>query len=316
MSNDLTLPFAALGDTSTLAADPDLAAFSITLTAGGGIAIQGMSFGTDAGGDTPMGVLGETDVGIGVQGLSTGSGQGVVGLANQGFGVVGYNGVSPQTPEPDLAGAGVAGFSVNNYGVWGGSASYDGVKGVSNSSMHAGVSGINGAGGSGVYGKGEQYAGYFEGTVHVTKDVEVQGDIILTNEDCAEDFDAIDGVTLEPGSVVVLNEHGNVEQCQRSYDKRAAGVISGACMLKPAIVLGRHSPSGNRVPVALVGKVYCKVDARYSPIEVGDLLTTSPTLGHAMKATDQAKAFGAVIGKALAPLSSGMCAIPILVALQ
>jgi hypothetical protein len=68
--------------------------------------------------------------------------------------------------------------------------------------------------------------------------------------------------------------------------------------------------------VAVVGKVYCKVDAQYAPIEVGDLLTTSPTPGHAMKADDPLRAFGAVIGKALRGLQSGQGLVPILVALQ
>jgi hypothetical protein len=70
------------------------------------------------------------------------------------------------------------------------------------------------------------------------------------------------------------------------------------------------------VPIALVGKVYCKVDAERSPIAVGDLLTTSDTPGHAMKAENPLKAFGAVIGKALVPLNSGHGLIPILIALQ
>jgi hypothetical protein len=70
------------------------------------------------------------------------------------------------------------------------------------------------------------------------------------------------------------------------------------------------------MPVALVGKVYCKVDAQYASIEVGDLLTTSPTRGHAMKVTDPFKAFGSVIGKALHPLETGQGMIPILIALQ
>ena len=65
-----------------------------------------------------------------------------------------------------------------------------------------------------------------------------------------------------------------------------------------------------------MGKVYCKVDAEYAAIEVGDLLTTSPTPGHAMKATDPAKAFGTVIGKALRSLDAGTGLIPILVTLQ
>jgi hypothetical protein len=65
-----------------------------------------------------------------------------------------------------------------------------------------------------------------------------------------------------------------------------------------------------------LGKVYCKVDARFGAVEVGDLLTTSPTLGYAMKTTDPFKAFGAVIGKAMCPLGEGQGLIPILIALQ
>jgi hypothetical protein len=49
---------------------------------------------------------------------------------------------------------------------------------------------------------------------------------------------------------------------------------------------------------------------------VGDLLTTSPTPGHAMKATDPLRAFGAVLGKALLPLRSGQGLIPVLIAMQ
>ena len=65
-----------------------------------------------------------------------------------------------------------------------------------------------------------------------------------------------------------------------------------------------------------MGKVFCKVDAQYGAVEVGDLLTTSPTAGHAMKASNSAKAPGAVIGKALRPLIDGQGLIPILIALQ
>jgi hypothetical protein len=46
------------------------------------------------------------------------------------------------------------------------------------------------------------------------------------------------------------------------------------------------------------------------------MLTTSPTPGHAMKAADASKAFGAVIRKALMPLVRGKGLIPILIALQ
>src|SRR5207245_2843133 len=101
-----------------------------------------------------------------------------------------------------------------------------------------------------------------------------------------------------------------------AYDKKAAGVVSGAGNFRPAIVLDKQSSQVDQLPVALMGKVCCKVDAQYSPIEVGDLLTTSPTPGHAMKAADPLKAFGSVIGKALRPLDAGQGMIPILIALQ
>lgn len=53
-----------------------------------------------------------------------------------------------------------------------------------------------------------------------------------------------------------------------------------------------------------------------STVEVGDLLSTSPTPGHAMKARDASEAFGAVLGKAMAPLARGCGLVPILIALQ
>jgi len=65
-----------------------------------------------------------------------------------------------------------------------------------------------------------------------------------------------------------------------------------------------------------MGKVFCKVDAEFGLIAVGDLLTTSPTPGCAMRVDDPAKAHGAVLGKALRPLARGRGVIPILVTLQ
>lgn len=164
--------------------------------------------------------------------------------------------------------------------------------------------------GVGVHGKGLRLAGFFEG------DVEVTGDIRLTNADCAEDFDVSGTDKAEPGTVMVLGNEGALSESQQAYDKRVAGVISGAGDYKPGIVLDKRQTPGNRQPIALMGKVFCKVDAQYGAIEVGDLLTTSPTPGHAMKTTDPLKAFGTVIGKALRPLREGQGLIPILIALQ
>lgn len=147
-------------------------------------------------------------------------------------------------------------------------------------------------------------------------DIDVTGDVRLQNADCAEDFNIGSNLKVEPGTVMVLGEEGCLFPSQNAYDKRVAGVVSGAGDYKPGIVLDKQESERIRQPIALMGKVYCKVDARFGAIEIGDLLTTSSTPGHAMKADNPLKAFGTVIGKALKPLEEGQGLIPILVALQ
>jgi len=214
---------------------------------------------------------------------------------------------------------GVFGHSVENAGVVGESVKFHAVFGISHDPNNGGVFGTNKNGfgvvgesatGVGVRGKGGRLAGFFEGNVEVT------GDIRLANADCAEDFDIADGARLEPGTVMVLGDEGALHQSHRPYDKRVAGVISGAGDYKPGIVLDKRPSQPQRQPVALLGKVYCKVDAQYASIEVGDLLTTSATPGYAMKVGQPLRALGTVIGKALRPLKEGQGLIPILIALQ
>src|SRR5262249_15608185 len=139
---------------------------------------------------------------------------------------------------------------------------------------------------------------------------------ILLNQDLSEDFEVASERCLDSGTVMVIDGEGNLSECQQPYDKRVAGVIAGGGEFRPAIVLGRQASEQMRLPIALVGKVSCKVDASYSQIEIGDLLTTSRTPGHAMRVADSGRAFGAVIGKALRPLAEGRGYIPILIALQ
>jgi hypothetical protein len=150
----------------------------------------------------------------------------------------------------------------------------------------------------------------------VNGDVSVTGDVILKGADCAEEFDIAGVEEIEPGTVMVIDQDGILQQSQYAYDKRVAGIVSGAGGYRPGLILDKQQSQDNRIPIALVGKVYCRVDAQYAPIEVGDLLTTSSTSGHAMKADDPLKAFGSVIGKALSSLDQGCGLIPILVALQ
>ena len=88
---------------------------------------------------------------------------------------------------------------------------------------------------------------------------------------------------------MVLGEEEVLLPSQQAYDKRVAGVISGAGNYKPGIVLDKQETQQRRLPVALLGKVFCKVDAQFGAIAVGDLLTTSSTPGHAMRQAIQSK---------------------------
>jgi hypothetical protein len=142
------------------------------------------------------------------------------------------------------------------------------------------------------------------------------GDVRLAGGDCAEDFDVDDLLVLEPGMVMVIGEEERLHQCSQAYDRRVAGVLSGAGDCQPGIILGKRLSQKGHLPLALTGKVYCKVDASFAPIGIGDLLTTSSNPGHAMKATDPGRAFGTVLGKALRPLPNGIGLVPILVSLQ
>jgi hypothetical protein len=68
--------------------------------------------------------------------------------------------------------------------------------------------------------------------------------------------------------------------------------------------------------VALTGRVYVLADAANGAIKPGDLLTTSATVGHAMKVSDHARASGAILGKAMSGLEQGRGMVLVLVTLQ
>lgn len=152
-----------------------------------------------------------------------------------------------------------------------------------------------------------------QATIHLNGD---SGDIILQNADCAEDFEVEILEAAEPGTVMVIGDGSCLRVSNQAYDRRVAGIVAGAGQYRPGIILGRNKDAKNSLPIALMGRVNCKVDAGNSPIKVGDLLTTSSMPGHAMKVIDPEKAFGSVIGKALGELDSGTGIIPVLVALQ
>jgi hypothetical protein len=281
------------------------------------------------GGFTCPGVSGTATVGDGVTGTSV-SGNGVSGFSTSSCGVYGLTTTNFMLGE--LVTAAVQGENRGGGpGVKGSSSSGDGVLGWSFANNHAGVSAVNSNGGIGLWAQSTPggVAGHFDGNVEIKGDLSHGGNINMNGGninvnspgdvmmlDCAEDFEVANAREAEPGTVMVIDDTGALEPAERAYDKRVAGVISGAGDYRPAIVLNGQRTKHETAPVALFGKVYCKVDAKYSEIEVGDLLTTSATPGHAMKASDPFRAFGAVVGKALRGLREGCGLIPVLVALQ
>lgn len=135
---------------------------------------------------------------------------------------------------------------------------------------------------------------------------------ITGGSDLAERFEvspASEGAAVEPGLVVVIDpaRPGELIVASQPYDRRVAGVISGANGLSPGMVMSAEGDplADGTHHVALTGRVWCRADASGAAIEPGDLLTTSAVPGHAMKAEDAGRTFGAVIGKAMTPLAAG-----------
>lgn len=149
-----------------------------------------------------------------------------------------------------------------------------------------------------------------EATIELNGDA---GDIVLSNGDCAEEFRLGTDAAAEPGQVVRLTDEGAICPTTTPYDTRVAGVVAGAGGQRPGIVLGRTAAGETAARVALMGQVYCLADAEPGSIHTGDLLVSGSRKGHAMRADDPAKAFGAVIGKAMEPLAEGTGLVRILV---
>jgi hypothetical protein len=130
---------------------------------------------------------------------------------------------------------------------------------------------------------------------------------------------------VEPGDVVEIDPQNptSYRKARGPYSPLVAGVISTA----PGVVLGgKHltltlSASGEgRGPgersaalLALLGRVPVKATTENGPIRPGDLLTSASKPGYAMRCASPKLCEGALLGKALQPLSHGDSAILMLV---
>lgn len=115
------------------------------------------------------------------------------------------------------------------------------------------------------------------------------------------------GGDFKPGEVVGVNDQGHLLHPREAYDPRVVGIVGES----PAITFG-VGPE-RKVFVVIGGITRCKVDDSGGPIHAGDLLVASAERGHARRADDPARAFGAVVGKALGALPEGKGEIAVLV---
>lgn len=157
--------------------------------------------------------------------------------------------------------------------------------------------------------------------LHVVGTVKCEVLELTGGSDLAEPFDvaADEAAPVAPGMVVTIDpEHpGSLKIADRPYDHGVAGIVSGANAIRAGVLMSQAgTPADGEHPIALSGRVYCRVDAAYGAIAPGDLLTSSPTPGHAMKVADFGRAQGAVLGKAMGSLDRGRGLVLVLVALQ
>jgi len=266
-------------------------------------------------------VKGESVSGNGVHGIS-GSGNGVTGASTSAAGVDGHsatnygirgrsdsnNGVTGWTGTSTHGEiSGVFGHSTEGTGVTGRSTNYNGMKAITQSKDHAALAAGNEGRGPAIYAQGgtDGISAVFRGNVRL-QSLDSGATIIELGEglDYAEGFDVAADAGLGPGAVLVIDtEHpGQLTLSRTAYDRKVAGIVAGAAGLGSGVRLGAD---GYDQDVALAGRVYCNVDATYGAIAAGDLLTTSPTPGYAMKVADHAKAQGAILGKAMDGLAAG-----------
>ncbi len=152
--------------------------------------------------------------------------------------------------------------------------------------------------------------------ITTTNCLEIRGGCDLT-----EGFDITtkNNTEIEPGTLVSIDPHtpGKLIVTTEAYDKKLAGIISGANGINPGVMMGQKgSIADGDYPVALTGRVYVKADASFGSIKSGDILTSSPISGFAMKVKKYARAQGAIVGKAMSDLEIGQGYVLVLVNLH
>ena len=147
----------------------------------------------------------------------------------------------------------------------------------------------------------------------ITDELEIRG-----GSDLSEYFD-LDAESLTPGMLVSIDpeQEGKLIITKKAYDRQVAGVVSGANQIRTGILMGQEgSIADGQYPVALAGRVYVMATDEGGSIKPGDLLTSSPTPGKAMKVKKLKKAHGSIIGKAMTSMDTEEGLVLILINLQ
>jgi hypothetical protein len=119
--------------------------------------------------------------------------------------------------------------------------------------------------------------------------------------DVAEAFEVEGAVTAyQPGDVLEISTTSD-RRVTLSSGAYSTGVI-GVYATKPGVLLTEldiDEPLDRMIPVGVIGVIPTRVTAENGAIHRGDLLVSSGTPGHAMRADRRRLQFGMVVGKAL-----------------
>jgi hypothetical protein len=276
------------------------------------------------------GVYGRSANGVGVYGVGESGRSGVLGESVGGSGVHGWS----------TSGNGVSGFSENDYAGYFSGGSFRGlyVEGGTGwyDAWFDGTTGINVV--------STAYANYLysRGDIHAVGDITAGGSkggyvVEIAVNDGRESLELGDVVVITGAAEPILGSIPvpRVRKASETNSTAVIGVVDRQFVTPSKEVTSQETEAdfagdfvdstismaeggiarGEYVGVVTLGSFRAiKVDASYGAIQPGDLLVSSDTPGHAMKATDPQ--VGTVIGKALGSLDSGTGVIPVLVALQ
>jgi len=168
--------------------------------------------------------------------------------------------------------------------------------------------------------------------------LELDNGVVTDAFDFAEAFRPVqDQMAMEPGDVVALAVGGENKEHVELSTQPGQAMLLGVVSTKPAFTCGMGISAvqeadselaslqqqlfndGNHAgvatvgemlqtrmkqewkPIAMLGRVPCKVDTKYGTIRAGDRLTSSPTAGHAMKQIGPGMSLGIAMEDASQP---------------